>query len=78
METRALAIAFFYAIGTAIGGITGPLLFAKLIGTGDASQVAIGFLLGRRRHGDRRRRRDLLRRQGRAARARGHRRAADR
>jgi MFS family permease len=46
METRALAIAFFYAIGTAIGGITGPLLFAKLIGTGDASQVAIGFYLG--------------------------------
>ena len=31
METRAMAIAFFYAIGTAAGGITGPLLFAKLI-----------------------------------------------
>jgi MFS family permease len=46
METRALAIAFFYAIGTAIGGITGPLLFAKLIGTGEESQVAIGFYLG--------------------------------
>src|SRR3954469_10453302 len=27
METRALAIAFFYAIGTAIGGITGPYVF---------------------------------------------------
>ena len=27
METRALCIAFFYAIGTAVGGITGPLLF---------------------------------------------------
>ena len=27
METRALAIAFFYAVGTAIGGITGPLVF---------------------------------------------------
>jgi MFS family permease len=46
METRALAIAFFYAIGTAIGGISGPLLFAKLIGTGEASQAAIGFYLG--------------------------------
>ena len=34
METRALAIAFFYAIGTAAGGITGPLLFAHLVGTG--------------------------------------------
>jgi MFS family permease len=31
METRAMAIAFFYAIGTALGGITGPLLFGKLI-----------------------------------------------
>ena len=27
METRALCIAFFYAIGTAVGGISGPLLF---------------------------------------------------
>ena len=31
METRALCIAFFYAIGTAAGGITGPLLFGSLI-----------------------------------------------
>ena len=46
METRALAIAFFYAIGTAIGGITGPLLFSKLIATGEESQVAIGFFIG--------------------------------
>ena len=46
METRALAIAFFYAIGTAIGGISGPLLFSKLIATGEESQVAIGFFLG--------------------------------
>jgi MFS family permease len=46
METRALAIALFYAIGTAIGGITGPLLFAKLVGSGDATQVAYGYLLG--------------------------------
>ena len=29
MEIRALAIAFFYAIGTAIGGITGPLVFGS-------------------------------------------------
>ena len=35
METRALAIAFFYAIGTAIGGIAGPQLFSRLIETGD-------------------------------------------
>jgi MFS family permease len=46
METRALAIAFFYAIGTAIGGISGPLLFGNLIHSGDSSQVATGFLIG--------------------------------
>ena len=34
METRAMAISFFYAVGTAIGGITGPLLFGKLIEAG--------------------------------------------
>jgi MFS family permease len=46
METRALAIAFFYAVGTAVGGISGPLLFANLIGSGDRSQVEIAFFIG--------------------------------
>ncbi|OMC57109.1 MFS transporter [Mycobacterium sp. IS-836] len=46
METRALAIAFFYAVGTAIGGITGPLLFGQLINSGDRSQVVWSFLIG--------------------------------
>jgi MFS family permease len=46
METRAMAIAFFYAIGTAIGGITGPLLFAKLIKTGHIGDTAFAFTLG--------------------------------
>jgi hypothetical protein len=46
METRALAIAFFYAIGTAIGGITGPLVFSKLIASGDTSQAGLAFLVG--------------------------------
>jgi hypothetical protein len=46
METRALAIAFFYAVGTAAGGITGPLLFGHLIDSGSASTVAIGFFIG--------------------------------
>lgn len=45
METRALAIAFFYAIGTALGGIVGPLLFGSLIDSGERGQVAIGFLI---------------------------------
>jgi len=46
METRALAIAFFYAVGTAVGGITGPLLFGHLIESGDAHQVIVAFLIG--------------------------------
>jgi MFS family permease len=46
MESRALAIAFFYAIGTAAGGITGPLLFSHLIASGSRSQVAIAFYIG--------------------------------
>src|SRR3954449_5786786 len=46
METRAMAIAFFYAIGTAVGGITGPLLYGKLIATGHETPVFWGFVLG--------------------------------
>jgi hypothetical protein len=46
METRALAIAFFYAIGTAAGGIAGPLLFGHLIETGDRTNVMIAFFIG--------------------------------
>jgi len=46
METRALAIAFFYAIGTAAGGITGPLLFADLVGTGEVGDTVLAFTIG--------------------------------
>ncbi|MDN5764747.1 MAG: MFS transporter [Humibacillus sp.] len=46
METRALAIAFFYAIGTAVGGISGPLLFGNLIESGDRGMVSIAFFIG--------------------------------
>ena len=46
METRALAIAFFYAIGTAAGGISGPLLFANLIKTGKVADTALAFAIG--------------------------------
>ncbi len=49
METRALAIAVFYAIGTGIGGIIGPQLFGRLVPTGNATDVfwalAIGAIL---------------------------------
>jgi len=50
METRALCIAFFYAIGTAAGGIAGPLLFGYLIdhatASGDISKIAVGYYIG--------------------------------
>ncbi|MDQ6936065.1 MAG: MFS transporter [Actinomycetota bacterium] len=47
METRALAIAFFYAIGTAVGGITGPLYFGKLINDAKVlSDIAPGYWIG--------------------------------
>jgi MFS family permease len=46
LETRALAIAFFYAVGTAIGGITGPLLFADLTSSGKVSDTVIAFVIG--------------------------------
>jgi MFS family permease len=46
LEIRALAIAFFYAIGTGIGGAAGPWLFGALIDTGSRSSVAAGYLLG--------------------------------
>jgi MFS family permease len=50
METRALCIAFFYAIGTAAGGITGPLLFGGLIDaaapSGNLALINVGYLIG--------------------------------
>jgi MFS family permease len=46
IEVRALAIAFFYALGTAIGGIGAPWLFGALVGTGEPVAVAWGYALG--------------------------------
>ncbi|MGH9110261.1 MAG: MFS transporter, partial [Acidimicrobiales bacterium] len=46
METRALSIALYYAIGTAVGGIAGPLLFGPLISTGSRGLVGVAFLIG--------------------------------
>ena len=46
LEIRALAIAFFYAIGTGIGGVLGPLLFGMLISTGSRLSVAVGYMIG--------------------------------
>ncbi|MGB7033931.1 MAG: MFS transporter [Xanthobacteraceae bacterium] len=46
LEIRALAIAFFYAIGTGVGGIAGPLVFGLLISTGSRGAVAMGYVIG--------------------------------
>jgi MFS family permease len=46
LEIRALAIALFYAVGTGIGGVVGPLLFGALIDTGSRASVFGGYLLG--------------------------------
>ena len=46
LEVRALAIAFFYALGTGIGGIAAPWLFGALVGSGERGAVAIGYGIG--------------------------------
>src|SRR5579872_2333153 len=46
LETRALAIALFYALGTCLGGIAGPALFGALLANGSRTGVATGYLIG--------------------------------
>ena len=46
LEMRALAIAFFYSVGTAVGGMAAPWLFGVLIDTGSRTSVALGYLFG--------------------------------
>lgn len=46
METRAMSIAFFYAIGTAAGGISGPLIFSKLTESGVVGETTLAFQIG--------------------------------
>jgi MFS family permease len=46
LEIRALAIAFFYAVGTGIGGVAAPWLFGVLVDTGSRASLFGGYLLG--------------------------------
>src|SRR5262249_57008649 len=46
LEVRSLALAFFYALGTGIGGVAGPWLFGVLIDTGSRWSLFGGYLVG--------------------------------
>ncbi len=43
LEMRALAISLFYAVGTGVGGVAGPVLFGALIESGRPAAVAGGY-----------------------------------
>jgi MFS family permease len=45
METRAMAIAFFYAVGTGLGGAIGPVLYGNLIDKSHPGKLAVGFFI---------------------------------
>jgi MFS family permease len=46
LQIRARAIALFYAIGTAAGGLLAPALFGVLIDRGSRHEVFLGYALG--------------------------------
>jgi len=46
METRALCIAVFFAVGTGIGGVIGPQVFSRMINTESYYQVFLALGLG--------------------------------
>ena len=43
IEVRALTIAIFYAIGTGIGGVAGPVVFGALIESGSRASLFAGY-----------------------------------
>jgi MFS family permease len=43
LEVRAFAIAVFYVLGTAAGGIVAPFLFGHLIESGDRGSIVLGY-----------------------------------
>ena len=45
LEIRALAIALFFSIGTAAGGVVAPWLFGYLIGSGSRVDIFYGYLI---------------------------------
>lgn len=45
LEMRGLAIAIFFSIGTAVGGVAAPSLFGSLIASGSRTSLLFGYLL---------------------------------
>lgn len=45
-EIRASSIAFFYGFGTLAGGVAGPLIFGRLIGSGSRQYLFHGYAIG--------------------------------
>ena len=46
LEVRAVAISIFYALGTGLGGIAGPVVFGALIQSGTRTDLLYGYLIG--------------------------------
>lgn len=46
VELRGMAIALFYAVGMAAGGLAAPVLFGRLLETGSRARVSIGYFVG--------------------------------
>jgi MFS family permease len=46
LEMRAIAIALFYAFGTGVGGVAGPVLFGALIDAGSRVSIMWGYVFG--------------------------------
>jgi MFS family permease len=46
VELRGMAIAFFYAVGTAVGGLFAPLILGALIESGSRPRVALAYVFG--------------------------------
>ena len=46
LEIRAMAIAFFYAVATGIGGVAGPYVYGNLISSGNRWTMFWGYVIG--------------------------------
>jgi MFS family permease len=46
VELRGMAIALFFAVGTAVGGMAAPALFGHLLESGSRGRISIGYFVG--------------------------------